>query len=189
MNLVIWICWSTMPPPISGRRRHPAFHQQGIQIRFETNVYTMFYLCKAALPHASSLAVRSSTSRPSAYDPVDLLAYAATKGAIVTLHKTLADMAIKKGVRVNAVTPRRIRTPLIPSTMPKEKVKQSRARTPRSAGQGSPPNSRPGFRLPGLPRNEPYHRRSARRYRGEAAAMKKLSLWLDSSSSARFSKT
>jgi NAD(P)-dependent dehydrogenase (short-subunit alcohol dehydrogenase family) len=53
-----------------------------------------------------------------------LLAYASTKGAIVTFTKALSELAVEKGVRVNAVAPGPVWTPLIPSTMPKEKVEK-----------------------------------------------------------------
>jgi len=58
-----------------------------------------------------------------AYQPNGmLLAYATTKGAIVTFSKALSELAVKQGVRVNVVAPGPVWTPLIPSTMPKEKV-------------------------------------------------------------------
>ena len=65
-----------------------------------------------------------NTSSVQAYQPNgSLLAYATTKGAIVTFTKALAELAIEKGIRVNAVAPGPVWTPLIPSTMPDEKVK------------------------------------------------------------------
>jgi NAD(P)-dependent dehydrogenase (short-subunit alcohol dehydrogenase family) len=60
-----------------------------------------------------------------AYEPSgQLLGYATTKGAIVTFTKALAELAIEQGIRVNAVAPGPVWTPLIPSTMPEEKVKK-----------------------------------------------------------------
>ena len=72
-----------------------------------------------------------------AYDPSpDLLVYASTKGAIVTFTKALSTMAIKQGVRVNCVAPGPIWTPLIPSTMPQERVAHFGENTPTGrAGQ------------------------------------------------------
>lgn len=92
---------------------------------FRTNVYAMFYLTKAALPRMEEGGSIINTASVQAYQPKGaLLAYAATKGAIVTFTKALADMAIERGVRSNAVAPGPVWTPLIPSTMPQEYVKK-----------------------------------------------------------------
>jgi NAD(P)-dependent dehydrogenase (short-subunit alcohol dehydrogenase family) len=98
---------------------------------FRTNVYAMFFLSKAALPHMKEGGSIINTASIQAYEPTPtLLAYAATKGAIVTFTKALAKEAIKKGIRVNAVAPGPIWTPLIPSTMPEQKVEQFGKTTP-----------------------------------------------------------
>lgn len=90
---------------------------------FRTNVYAMFWLCRAALPRMAPGSVILNTASIQAYDPsANLLAYAATKAAIVNFTKALSQMAMKQGVRVNAVAPGPVWTPLIPSTMPKQKV-------------------------------------------------------------------
>jgi NAD(P)-dependent dehydrogenase (short-subunit alcohol dehydrogenase family) len=92
---------------------------------FRTNIYAMFYLSKAALPRMRAGGAIVNTSSVQAYQPNGkLLAYATTKGAIVTFTKALSELAIERGVRVNAVAPGPVWTPLIPSTMPEEKVKQ-----------------------------------------------------------------
>ena len=92
---------------------------------FRTNVYAMFWLCRAALPRMEPGGVILNTASIQAYDPSpELLAYAATKGAIVNFTKSLASLAMKQGVRVNAVAPGPVWTPLIPSTMDEEKVRQ-----------------------------------------------------------------
>ena len=92
---------------------------------FRTNVYAMFWLCRAALPRMKPGAVILNTASIQAYDPSPtLLAYAPTKAAIVNFTKALSPMAMKRGVRVNAVAPGPVWTPLIPSTMPNEHVRK-----------------------------------------------------------------
>jgi NAD(P)-dependent dehydrogenase (short-subunit alcohol dehydrogenase family) len=92
---------------------------------FRTNIYSMFYFARAAIPHMKPGACIINTASVQAYEPDgQLLAYATTKGAIVTFTKALAELAIKKGIRVNAVAPGPVWTPLIPTTMPQEKVKK-----------------------------------------------------------------
>ena len=92
---------------------------------FRTNIYAMFYLAKAALPRMKEGGAIINTASVQAYKPRgELLAYATTKGAIVTFTKALSELAIKKGIRVNAVAPGPVWTPLIPSTMKKDYVEQ-----------------------------------------------------------------
>ena len=92
---------------------------------FRTNIYPMFYLSKAAIPRMQPGSAIINTASVQAYQPNGmLLAYASTKGAIVTFTKALSELAIERGVRVNAVAPGPVWTPLIPSTMPEEKVKK-----------------------------------------------------------------
>ena len=104
---------------------------------FRTNIYAMFYLCKAALPEMKEGGAIINTASIQAYQPTPmLLAYASTKGAIVTFTKALSQEAIEQGIRVNCVAPGPIWTPLIPSTMPAEKVKTFGQDTPMGrAGQ------------------------------------------------------
>jgi NAD(P)-dependent dehydrogenase (short-subunit alcohol dehydrogenase family) len=97
---------------------------------FKTNVYAMFWLCRAALPRMRAGSCIINTASIQAYDPSpQLLAYAPTKAAIVSFTKALSQMAMKQGVRVNAVAPGPVWTPLIPSTMPEERVRSFGADT------------------------------------------------------------
>ncbi|HEX3000590.1 MAG TPA: glucose 1-dehydrogenase [Armatimonadota bacterium] len=92
---------------------------------FRTNIYAMFYLCKAALPRMQQGGSIINTASIQAFHPNPiLLPYATTKGAIVTFTRALAQEAIEYGVRVNAVAPGPVWTPLIPYSMPDEAVKQ-----------------------------------------------------------------
>ena len=91
---------------------------------FRTNVFSMFYLCQAAEPHLRPGSTVVNTSSVNAYKPSpNLLAYAATKGAIQNFTASLGQLWAEKGIRVNCVAPGPIWTPLIPSTMPEEKYK------------------------------------------------------------------
>lgn len=90
---------------------------------FQTNIHPMFYLSRFALPKMKPGSTIINTASVQAYDPSPtLLAYATTKGAIVTFTKGLSQLAIKQGVRVNAVAPGPVWTPLIPATMPEKSV-------------------------------------------------------------------
>jgi hypothetical protein len=92
---------------------------------FRTNVFGTFLLSQAAaavLPKGGSII---NTCSIQAYEPSEnLVAYAPTKAALVSLTKVLAKALGKKQIRVNGVAPGPVWTPLIPSTMPKEKVKE-----------------------------------------------------------------
>ncbi len=91
---------------------------------FRTNIYAMYYLCKAAEPHLRPGSTIVNTTSVNAYKPSPgLLAYAATKGAIQNFTAALGQLWAEKGIRVNCVAPGPIWTPLISSTMPEEKVK------------------------------------------------------------------
>jgi NAD(P)-dependent dehydrogenase (short-subunit alcohol dehydrogenase family) len=92
---------------------------------YRTNVFAMFYLCRAALPRMKSGSSIINTASIQAFQPSpELLDYASTKCAIVGFTKALAKQAIERGVRVNAVAPGPVWTPLIPSTMPTEKTQK-----------------------------------------------------------------
>jgi hypothetical protein len=91
---------------------------------FRTNVFGTFFLTQAALPKMEPGGSIINTTSIQAFEPGEqLVAYAATKAAIANMTKSLAKVASKQGIRVNAVAPGPVWTPLIPSTMPTEKVK------------------------------------------------------------------
>ncbi len=106
---------------------------------FRTNVEAMFHLSKAAIPRMREGGSIINTTSIQAYSPSpEILPYAATKGAILTFSKGLAQDAgvLERGLRVNAVAPGPIWTPLIPSTMPAEKAATFGENTPLGrAGQ------------------------------------------------------
>ena len=92
---------------------------------FKTNIYAMFYLSRSAMPRMREGSTIINTASVQAYQPSPtLLAYSSTKGAIVTFTKALSQLAIKQGIRVNAVAPGPVWTPLIVSTMPEQSVKE-----------------------------------------------------------------
>jgi len=94
------------------------------ELTFRTNIHAMFYLTKAAVPHMKPGSAIINTASINADSPSPhLLAYATTKGAIQNFTAGLAQMLADKGIRANAVAPGPIWTPLIPSTMPDENVK------------------------------------------------------------------
>lgn len=92
---------------------------------FKTNVYAMFWLCRAAVPRMKPGSAIINVASIQSYDPSpSLISYAPTKAAIVSFTKVLSQIAMKRGIRVNAVAPGPVWTPLIPATMEVEKVKK-----------------------------------------------------------------
>ena len=91
---------------------------------FKTNIHSMFYLTKAAVGQMKNggAIINTTSINADAPNPA-LLAYATTKGALQNFTAGLAQLLAEKGIRVNCVAPGPIWTPLIPSTMPEEKVK------------------------------------------------------------------
>jgi NAD(P)-dependent dehydrogenase (short-subunit alcohol dehydrogenase family) len=90
---------------------------------FRTNIFSYFFMAQAALPHLTEGASIINTTSVTAYKgSPQLLDYSSTKGAIVSFTRSLSLALAEKKIRVNAVAPGPIWTPLIPSTFPPEKV-------------------------------------------------------------------
>jgi len=114
---------------------------------FRVNVHAVFYLSQAAVPHMKpGSAIVNTTSIQSKDPSPQLLAYAATKGAISNFTAALAQMLGERGIRVNAVAPGPIWTPLIPSTMEAEKAASFGQQSPLSRA-GQPKEVAPVFVL------------------------------------------
>jgi NAD(P)-dependent dehydrogenase (short-subunit alcohol dehydrogenase family) len=102
-----------------------------IDFVFRTNVIAMFHLCQAAVPHmAPGSTIVNTTSIQAAQPTPNLLHYASTKGAISTFTKGLAQELGEKGIRVNAVAPGPIWTPLVAMSFPGDQVAEFGANTP-----------------------------------------------------------
>lgn len=112
-----------------------------------TNVSAMFHLVKAALPHmGEGGAIIGSSSVQSDQPSPQLAPYAATKAAVASLCASLAQMLGPRGIRVNSVAPGPIWTPLIPATMPPEKVAEFGTDTPLGR-PGQPAELAPAYVL------------------------------------------
>jgi NAD(P)-dependent dehydrogenase (short-subunit alcohol dehydrogenase family) len=99
------------------------FTREEVDTTFRTNIESMFFLAKAAARHMKpGSSILNTTSIQSDHPSPQLLAYATTKGAISNFTAGLAQLLAPQGIRVNAVAPGPVWTPLIPSTMPAEKA-------------------------------------------------------------------
>ncbi|MES2598968.1 MAG: SDR family oxidoreductase [Verrucomicrobiota bacterium] len=97
---------------------------------YEVNFFAMFRLCQLLLPQIPAGGSIINTASIQSFDPSpELLAYASSKSAIASFSRSLAGIAIEQGVRVNCVAPGPVWTPLIPSTLDKEKAKMFGAHT------------------------------------------------------------
>src|SRR5687768_5421693 len=106
--------------------------REQLERTFRTNVFAMFYLTKAAMKHLKKNkgCVVNTTSVTAYEGNPQLLDYSSTKGAMVAFTRALSKSVAKQGIRVNAVAPGPIWTPLIPSTFPPDKVEQFGTDTP-----------------------------------------------------------
>ncbi|HZG90760.1 MAG TPA: SDR family oxidoreductase, partial [Pseudonocardia sp.] len=97
----------------------------------KTNIYAMFWLCKAAVPHMKAGASIITTSSVQAFSPSPhLLDYATSKAGIVNFTKGLGHNLIERGIRANSVAPGPVWTPLIPATMGGEKLESFGTQSP-----------------------------------------------------------
>ncbi|MDR7073333.1 SDR family oxidoreductase [Fictibacillus barbaricus] len=104
---------------------------QQLEKTFRTNIFSMFHLTKAALPHLKQGSSIINTASITAYQGhPELIDYSSTKGAIVSFTRALSNNLIKKGIRVNGIAPGPIWTPLIPSTFSADQVEQFGVDTP-----------------------------------------------------------
>ncbi|MNJ34929.1 SDR family oxidoreductase [Paenibacillus bouchesdurhonensis] len=119
---------------------------QQLERTFRTNIFAMFFVTQAAMPHLKKGSAIINTASVTAYrgNP-QLIDYSATKGAIVSFTRALSmNIVGKKGIRVNAVAPGPIWTPLIPSTFDKEQVAQFGGNTPMQR-PGQPEELAPAY--------------------------------------------
>ncbi len=122
-----------------------AISEDQLRETFETNFFGLFYLTKAAIPHMTEGDAIVNTSSVTAYNgSPGLIDYSATKGAITSFTRSLALNLADKGIRVNAVAPGPIWTPLIPSTFDAQTVKQHGANTPVER-RGQPAENAPAY--------------------------------------------
>jgi NAD(P)-dependent dehydrogenase (short-subunit alcohol dehydrogenase family) len=111
----------------------------------KTNLYAMFWITKAALPHLKAGASIINVSSIQGYRPSpQLIDYATTKAGIINFTQALAQQVAEQGIRVNTVAPGPIWTPLIPATMPEGKVESFGEDTPTGRA-GQPAELAPAF--------------------------------------------
>ncbi|MFC0473590.1 SDR family oxidoreductase [Halalkalibacter kiskunsagensis] len=112
---------------------------------FKTNIFSCFHFIKASMPHLKQGSSIINTASIVAYkgNPV-LMDYASTKGAMIALTRSLSQSIVKKGIRVNAVAPGPIWTPLIPASFPADQVATFGTNTPMGR-PGQPAELAPSY--------------------------------------------
>jgi NAD(P)-dependent dehydrogenase (short-subunit alcohol dehydrogenase family) len=116
-----------------------------VERTFRTNIFAFFYLTRALLPHLRPGAAIINTASVQAYDPDPyLMDYACTKAAIVNFTRSLAKQLVDRQIRVNAVAPGPIWTPLIPASFSEEHVNDFGGHTPMKR-PGQPGEVAPSF--------------------------------------------
>ncbi|EHY93667.1 dehydrogenase [Staphylococcus saprophyticus] len=116
-----------------------------IKETFETNIFGMMFLSQAAVSHLKEGDAIINTTSVTAYrGSAHLIDYSATKGAIVAFTRSLATTLMSKGIRVNAVAPGPIYTPLIPATFSEDKVENQGGETPMER-RGQPAELAPSY--------------------------------------------
>ncbi len=119
--------------------------EEQLERTFRTNIFAMFFLVKAALPHMVRGSSIINTASITAYEGnPTLVDYASTKGAIVAFTRSLSTQLLKRGIRVNAVAPGPIWTPLIPASYDADKVKEFGKNTPMGR-PGQPSEVAPAY--------------------------------------------